>query len=698
MGWFFGSSGVKNSAGSKCLRELMKLRGISRWLRVVGVAAVVFLGFRFGLQLWADRGLKPLVRYAPPINAGASNLIVVVHAYKGSIGHMDDVRAVIEQTRPDAEILMVEYPAGIWSNADCFQIASNLCAEVNRRYEEKHYQNIEYIGYSMGALLARKSYVYACGKIEDQNEDAEQPVETREGYAWATNGTVKRFVLFAGMNRGWSIRNRPAGMSLAHQIIFAAGKFIGWATGTGKLIRQCETGEPFVANLRLQWLEACRGMYESNSPTVVQLLGDVDDVVSSEDSRDANVAKKFIWVQLAGTDHFNATRFNKMLKNRTDAERDFGRAREEKFKEALSDEANERLRLASPRVAEFDDKDVTEAVIVLHGIRDFGEWTSEFENELQKRFRNNHPRDKAKLCIYRPKYGYFPMGRFLLWPERQKKVRWFMDELTELQARYPELKRIHFIGHSNGTYILASALCKYKALKSVGRVVFAGSVLPQKFDWTSPSLSNRVERVRSYAGSTDWVVGWFPRLFEIWPIRELFGGDIGSAGFNGFTKPDGMKSDAWKNLTNTFLFQTSFVEGAHGTAIQPEFDKIDSIAAFIMETEMTNAVVHPRATVQSQSGIVAFFSVAAPLVWILIAGVLALVGILLARLPKWLKRKIATRSGNPGAADASQKRSRWLRFFDDISVDGGWMRLTVKTEAILVGLWALLILFMLLKY
>ncbi len=81
-------------------------------------------------------------------------------------------------------------------------------------------------------------------------------------------------------------------------MLFKAGKLIGRLTNTGRLIRQCERGEPFVANLRLQWLEAMRASDapKRRLPTVIQLLGDRDDVVSTDDNKDVTVSKDFIWV------------------------------------------------------------------------------------------------------------------------------------------------------------------------------------------------------------------------------------------------------------------------------------------------------------------------------------------------------------------------------------------------------------------
>ena len=88
-----------------------------------------------------------------------------------------------------------------------------------------------------------------------------------------------------------------------------------------------------------------------------------------------------------------------------------------------------------------------------------------------------------------------------------------MDSYTEELAHYPSATTFDFIGHSNGTYILASALQRYRTLK-VNDVYFAGSVVPQKYKWTDLVAAKRVGRVVNVVATNDWVVAIFPRLFE----------------------------------------------------------------------------------------------------------------------------------------------------------------------------------------
>jgi hypothetical protein len=205
-------------------------------------------------------------------------------------------------------------------------------------------------------------------------------------------------------------------------------------------------------------------------------------------------------------------------------------------------------------------------VFVMHGIRDMGLWTIGVEQTVETVAQQLG----QSVEVITAGYGYFPMLRFLFLGARQKNVRWFMDKYTEAIARYPDAK-VSFIGHSNGTYLLASALKHYRACK-VHRVAFAGSVVPKDYPWDELVQHGRVHEIRNDIASADWVVGVFPGLFELLKIS-----DIGTAGHNGF------QDDAPKKKSIPAYFK-----GDHGAAIQPE--NHTSLAHFIL----TGEVIKPK--------------------------------------------------------------------------------------------------------
>jgi hypothetical protein len=171
----------------------------------------------------------------------------------------------------------------------------------------------------------------------------------------------------------------------------------------------------------------------------------------------------------------------------------------------------------------------------MHGIRDEGDWTDVIENRILRLLGG----DIQTIKIPPVRYNRFAMLPFLLYWDRQRNVRRFMDQYTEDLARYPNLKTVDYFGHSNGTYIVASALQQYPVLE-VRNVLFAGSVVPSHYSWARPLAERRVQQVRNVVADADWVVGLFPQVFELFSqhvLREEHSGfglfDVGAAGFRG---------------------------------------------------------------------------------------------------------------------------------------------------------------------
>lgn len=240
----------------------------------------------------------------------------------------------------------------------------------------------------------------------------------------------------------------------------------------GRLIRSFRRGMPFVANLRIQWQNL--EQQPEPLPTTIQLLGNEEDLVSLEDNVDIQFCKRFVFLSVPKTGHFNAMNFH-----------------------------------------------------------------------------------RRRVFVNTSAYTRFPISGFLFTMFRRAKIRWFMDKYSEAYARHPRA-RFHFIGHSNGTYLLAGALQRYEACR-FERVAFAGSVVRRNFPWDKMVRRQRVKNLRNDLASADWVVAIFPRFFE--QIREVLRlpvGDIGSGGVCGFQDNEGNKH------------QVAYVEGGHGAAIAPE--------------------------------------------------------------------------------------------------------------------------------
>lgn len=445
---------------------------------------------------------------------GPAHLVVLFHGYTGK--PMSDVRATVREAFPGADVLAPQYSTSAFTNEDPLNIVREYLRVIDHAQSARTYDRITFVGYSLGALIARKVLVCAyTGCSEDF------PLEhSRE---WRSR--VDRMVLLAGMNRGWATHcekvvaveqaegvgydNDCRASNLGWGQWFAAelGERFGSMFGVGRLILAVERGQPFVANLRIEWLEL---QEKEKLPSVVQLLGDVDEIVSLSDNLDQFVTTQFVFIPLQRTTHSNVIQL-------TGPD---GAARRNHLVRALTWPID-RLRETYPQPPNPDykpDPGVTRVVMIVHGIRDDGLWARNLGREFQK--------TDPSLRAFSRSYGYFSALYFLTPTRMEANVRWFVDQYTQLRALYPKAD-FNFVGHSNGTYMLAESLARYHAVK-FDRVVFAGSVVRTGFPWSI--YANRVGGVRNYRASRDFVVAALPSFFE--HVRGFL--DVGGAGHAGF--------------------------------------------------------------------------------------------------------------------------------------------------------------------
>jgi pimeloyl-ACP methyl ester carboxylesterase len=441
-------------------------------------------------------------------------LFVLIHGFRGG---PESWRDVIPELQQRGDVLRLDYPANALSNAHPVKVATEMSGIIQKFHGR--YRDVVVIGHSAGALLARQTYLTGTQIAAD---------------SWVRK--TRRLVLMAGMNRGWDVTGkRPMDMSVGHRVVLWTGAWLGRLTNTGKFILGTEMGSPFVSNLRMEWMRWFRKTHVDDQPVVVQLLGDIDNMVSDDDNKDLRSAmtSKFYWLRVRGTGHLNILDF-KDRSGMAEGYAGVGEYRKAKFALAI-DGAPDQLAAVSEEQRAGTDEKITHLVFVLHGIRDLGEWSASLEQELRAHFPGT---PASNIAIVSPRYGYFSMGSFIMQPNRQKYVRWLMDQYTEYLARYPNATTIHFLAHSNGTYLLASAFERYHSLRA-DHVAFAGSVVRRDYNWAelmqprAGQSEPQVQRVRNYVASDDLVVGLFPRFFEFAGLRWL-NNDVGSAGFNGF--------------------------------------------------------------------------------------------------------------------------------------------------------------------
>jgi pimeloyl-ACP methyl ester carboxylesterase len=502
----------------------------------------------------------------PEVHGESACLVVAVHGWTASSSKLEHIRTSIREAIPDADLLFPDYPAGLFSSADPVEITEALVRSiadaVKMRKSKGHaYKEIILIGHSLGALLVRKAYGFARGQNQDHS-----------GYLRPTSqpwgDLVSRIILLAGTNRGWELRQKAKELSWMKWFGFLVCSQLWHWLHLGRLINSAREGAPFVANLRIQWINLIRNPTLSPPvPMTIQLLGTVDDIVDERDNVDIQSGSRFVYKSVPDTGHVNVIEFSGAI----------GHTRKQIFLDALLTDVGN---LQSDKLVEFKSEPSIEQVIfIMHGIRDYGHWTGDLALTITGAAR----RAAKEVRIITSDYGYFPIVGFLLQPERQKNVRWFMDQYTEALARYPKAG-MSFIGHSNGTYLLASALARYPACV-FERAVFAGSVVNREFPWDKHVEDNRLTAIQNYVATADWVVAIFPAIFE--RLRKA-NSDLGSAGHSGFADRDPP------------VYEVTYIQGGHGAAIVP--DNFETIGNFILGDDI--ATLKPELAAHSQTNAV----------------------------------------------------------------------------------------------
>jgi pimeloyl-ACP methyl ester carboxylesterase len=572
------------------------------------LASALFVALLITLNLLSSpRQMASFFKGTP----GNKRLVVLVPGLPG-LGSLDAAKALVVDNLPNSDVLSFDYDVRPISNESPYAVANTIEREIHKQYEDHKYSEIVLVGHSLGGMLLRKAIVWGNGLEEDRGEFG-----LRGKRDWVSR--VSRFVSLATINRGWSISPRPENMGLSRYASIWIGERLARLSQSGKLILGMQRGSPFVADARVQWIELCRGekLKGANIPLAIHFLGDRDDIVSREDSKDLKVIKETRFVTLQNTGHEDIA----TALDRGDTEAD--KRRREQIGYALKGDLA-RLDLDKLELQQ-EDLSVNRVIYIMHGIRDYGEWTDKLRALIQKT-----SRESPKTMVVNEKYGRFPMLPFLLYSDRQKNVRIFMDEYTENRAKFPRADVFDYVGHSNGTYILASALHKYKTL-NVNRVYFAGSVVPRSYDWIDLLNKGRVLHVANVVAAGDWVVAIFPRFFEqiaewegVKPADGLL--DIGSGGFRGFAD----SKDPEGRVEN---FQ--FAEGSHGIGVDAaDKSKLEAIASYISSGQKSGLEVFPKRD-YPESWLDNLSNVSW-LVWAILVAVLFSAGFLCFRFSLWL--------------------------------------------------------------
>jgi pimeloyl-ACP methyl ester carboxylesterase len=504
--------------------------------------------------------------------ANSTELVILLHALLNRSDRLSDVREVIRNEFPHADMYAPELGVkNLWCRTAAEDIVADVTEAIDRLYAARAltepYQSITFVGHSIGAVFARKIAIIAHGEQRNDSGEVPAPFESalaafRDQRVWARS--IRRIVLLAGMNRGWST---DSGESWFASQMLGAGQAVGELLGGKFTIFAIRRGAPFLVQTRLQWLALMNPDYGGRPPmTIVQLLGSVDDLVSPDDSIDFAIdginnigeVSTYNYLEVRHSGHSDIVQMAESGPAKTAIAR---AERRTKFMCAFAASPEELSRRRINRAQMEDtlppppDAAVENMVFVVHGIRDKGFWTKKIARTIKAEAEAGGKRFES----WTEGYGYFAMLPFLLRSVRQRKVEWLMDRYCEARARYPNAV-FHYVGHSNGTYLAARALLDYPAAR-FSHIVFAGSVVRRKYDWSTLIKEKRVDKVLNYVATFDWVVAIFPKGVQ---LLSIF--DLGSAGHDGFD--------------DTAVVDVNYIRGRHGAG--HEEGAWNDIARFIV--------------------------------------------------------------------------------------------------------------------
>lgn len=451
-----------------------------------------------------------------------TRLVVVVPGWFNRLSWWDPLLERLKQEPgyADADWLVWTYSGIPPTLRPLRSLAHSLSARIHQTWKTADgYDDVVLVGHSLGAPLARQAYLFAAGTEPNVSDSCD----------WAA--AVSRFVLFAGMNRGID----PA-LNRRRRVANWLVNFTPVVRRT--LLRDMTRGSEFITNLRIQWIRYFQRL-GSDAPLVVQLLGDRDGLVDRNDSVDVEQFPTAYHTTIPDANHGNLHR----LDIAADPDGRYALIRDAFIGAAPARAENRQLSGAST------------VVFVVHGIR---ARNSDWPEEVARRIR---ARTQQDVDVVRPTYGYFSALRFALPTTRKSNLQWLQDTYTEKLAYNPNAE-FHFIGHSNGTYLLGESLRQIPGMQ-FNRVVLAGSVLPATYSWSDRMQRGQVQSLRNDRARDD-----FPVAVLCSGLRGLGMRDVGTGGFEGFREDMSTKTEVF------------WYAGGHGAAVDAA--NLDHLIDFVL--------------------------------------------------------------------------------------------------------------------
>jgi pimeloyl-ACP methyl ester carboxylesterase len=157
----------------------------------------------------------------PHSDREAETLVLVLHAFDDAPTDMDSIRMAVMELHPTSHVVIPRLPLRRAARVNPLDVARSLLDLIEDQItfrEEKdwpEFEEIVLIGHSMGALLARKVYLLAGPESAEARFEGSLAGPLAMERPWFRK--INRIILFAGMNRGWTLNH--------HRHFF---RFIAW--------------------------------------------------------------------------------------------------------------------------------------------------------------------------------------------------------------------------------------------------------------------------------------------------------------------------------------------------------------------------------------------------------------------------------------------------------------------------------------
>ncbi|WP_405958492.1 hypothetical protein [Streptomyces phaeochromogenes] len=417
-------------------------------------------------------------------------LVVVIPSITDKIAPWEPLIERLKQLdgygEADCDWYMVRHGARWYRPGSAFRSALKVSALIHEQWlRGRDYDDVVLTGHSLGGLLARQAYLLGLGA--DDGGRGPRP--------WAEK--VSRIVLFASLNRGIEI-------SFARRWWLPP---LAWFSRVVPglrhwLVQDVLRGSSFVTNLRISWIRELNG--QDHPPLVTQFLGTVDTLVTDADSSDIKEFPTGKQELIPGATHANLVRL------------DIADYPETRFRLIADAFIAPRASATVPEIGTSHKR----VVMLLHGIRASNTtWVKDLEELLQA--------EDPDTDVVTASYGRFSARKFILPATRRKFLGWLEDVYAERLAKNPKAT-FHFVGHSNGTYLLGNSLSRIPGMR-FDRVFLAGSVLPTDYPWRKRLDTRQVGHIRNDRAASDIPVGILCA-----GLRGLRMRDVGTGGVDGF--------------------------------------------------------------------------------------------------------------------------------------------------------------------